>query len=78
MREKRHTREGAVGVRERGIYIYIYNLSERKGGCWCEMVLPIQEQRKRRRKKNKETKEMEFSAAKKRLGRMFWVGHVSC
>ena len=24
MREKKHTREGAVGVRERGIYIYIY------------------------------------------------------
>ena len=30
------------------------------------------------REKNRETKEMEFGAAKKRLGRMFWVGHVSC
>ena len=28
--------------------VYIYNLSERKGGCWCEMVLPIQEQRNKR------------------------------
>ena len=32
---------------------------------------------KERRKKNRE-KKMEFGAAKKRLGRMFWVGHVSC
>ena len=33
---------------------------------------------KERRKKNRETKEMEFGAAKKRLGMVFWVGHVSC
>ena len=33
---------------------------------------------KERRKKNREKKKMEFGAAKKRLGRVFWVGHVSC
>ena len=40
-------------VREVYIYIYIYNLGERKEGCWSEMVLPIQEQRKRKKKEQR-------------------------
>ena len=68
MREKRHTREGAVSVRERGIYIYKISVRERRvvGVRWsCRF------KNKERRKKNRETKEMEFGATKKRLGRMF-------
>ena len=67
-------REGAVGVRERGIYIkYWWD----KGGLlvWDGVA---DSRTKKEEKKEEETKEMEFSATKKRLGRMFWVGHVSC
>ena len=57
MREKKHTREGAVGVRERGIYIYIYIISVRERGAvgvrWCCRFKNKERGEERRTKKQK-------------------------
>ena len=57
MREKRHTREGVVGVRERGIYIYLYIISVREsraGGVrWCFRFKNKERGEERRTKKQK-------------------------
>ena len=61
MREKRHTREGAVGVRERGIYIYKISMRERRvvGVKWCCRFKNKERGKERRIEKQKKWNSMQ-------------------